>query len=179
VLQVAEHFRQALAFDELHGVEVDAAFLAHGVHVHDVRVVQRGGGAGLVFEPLQVTRIEHRGERQDLEGDAAAQRELLGLVDHAHAAAADLADQAEVAEFAETEGVGPLGFPGVIVARAQAGHHAGGGQQLAECGGVIGVTADELVDVRFDAALEQGDELFDDGVEDGIWRGRVSGVVHG
>ena len=37
-------------------------------------------------------------ERQDLEGDVAAQRFLLGLEDDPHAAPADLAEDAEVAE---------------------------------------------------------------------------------
>ena len=36
--------------------------------------------------------------RQHLEGDVPAQRDLLGLVDDAHAAAADLADDAVVAQ---------------------------------------------------------------------------------
>ena len=36
--------------------------------------------------------------RQKLEGDPAAERELLGLVDDAHAAPADLAEDAVVAQ---------------------------------------------------------------------------------
>ena len=56
------------------------------------------GGVGFVLEALQLPRVEHGGERQHLERDAAAERNLLGLVDDAHAAAADLAEDAEVAE---------------------------------------------------------------------------------
>ena len=39
-----DHFRQRLAVDELHGVEVDAALAADGVDRHDVGVVQLAGG---------------------------------------------------------------------------------------------------------------------------------------
>jgi hypothetical protein len=96
-----DDFGQAAAVDELHGVVVDGALAADGVDVDDVRVVQRGGRPGLVVEALQLPRVQRSGEGQHLEGHAAAQRELFGLVDHAHAAAADLPDDAEVAELAE------------------------------------------------------------------------------
>src|SRR3712207_7620591 len=44
------------------------------------------------------TLFRSGGERQHLQRDAPPQRHLDGLVDDAHAAAADLADQAEVAQ---------------------------------------------------------------------------------
>ena len=93
-----DHLRQALAFDELHRVVVDAAFAADRVDGDDVRVVERGGGAGFVLEAGELLLVEHRRERQHLQRDAAAERELLRFVDHAHAAAAELAEDAEVAE---------------------------------------------------------------------------------
>ena len=93
-----DHFRQALAFDELHRVVVDAAFAADRVDRDDVRVVERGGGAGFVLEAGQLLAVEHRGERQHLQRDAAAEGELLGFVDDAHAAAADFAQDAKVAQ---------------------------------------------------------------------------------
>ena len=83
---------QGPALDELHGVEVDAALAADGEDRDDVRVVQLRRGLGLVLEPLQLARVERGREGQHLQGHAAAQRDLLGLVDDAHAAAADLAD---------------------------------------------------------------------------------------
>ena len=95
-----DHLRQGLAVDELHGVEVDAALAADGVDRHDVGVVQLAGGVGFVAEACQSARVEHRREGQHLQGDSPAERDLLGLVDDAHAAAADLADDAEVAEHA-------------------------------------------------------------------------------
>ena len=89
---------ERLAIDELHGVEMDAAFAADGEDGHDVAVVQAGRRPRLVLEALQPPRVHRRGERQHLQRHAPAQRQLLRLVDHAHAAPADLADDAEVAE---------------------------------------------------------------------------------
>jgi hypothetical protein len=42
--------------------------------------------------------IAHKLRGQDLERDVAAQRNLLGLVDDAHTAVADLANDPEVAD---------------------------------------------------------------------------------
>jgi hypothetical protein len=83
--------------DELHGVVVDAPLAADRVHRHDVRVVELRGGLGLDAEPSDLAGVDRGGQRQDLQGDAAAQRALDGLVHDPHAAAADLADDAEVA----------------------------------------------------------------------------------
>ena len=96
--QLADHRGEGPAVDELHGVEVDAALAADRVDGHDVGVVQLGGGLGLVLEALQVLGVQRRGERQHLQRDAPAQGQLHGLVDDAHAAAADLADDLEIAQ---------------------------------------------------------------------------------
>ena len=94
---------QAAALDELHGVEGHAPLAADGVDRDDVRVVQAGGGLGLELEPLQLPRVHRRGNRQDLQRHAAAERDLLGLVDDPHAAPADLADDAEIAQHARAD----------------------------------------------------------------------------
>jgi hypothetical protein len=97
-LQVGDHGGQRLPVDELHGVEVNGSLAAHRVDVDDVRVVQRARRPRLVVEALQLARV-HRGRvRQHLQRHPPAQRHLLRLVDHPHAAATHLADQAEVAE---------------------------------------------------------------------------------
>ena len=98
VAQFADYIGQALAFDQLHRVKVGRAFGADGIHRDDVGVVEVGGGLGLVAEPLQVPRVQCRGQGQDLERDPAAEGQLLGLVHHAHAAAADFPEEAEVAQ---------------------------------------------------------------------------------
>ena len=61
-------------------------------------MVEQGGGLALDLEPLPLAGVEGRGAGQDLQRHATAQGELLGLVDDAHPAAADLADDPEVAE---------------------------------------------------------------------------------
>jgi hypothetical protein len=61
-------------------------------------VVQPGRGFGLTLEAADALGVEGRLGRQDLEGDVPAERFVDGLVDDAHAAAADLAEQAVLAE---------------------------------------------------------------------------------
>jgi hypothetical protein len=65
---------------------------------HDVGMVERAGGAGLILETIELLMVEHRSVRQYLESDSTPDGELLGFIDHAHAAATQLAENAEVAE---------------------------------------------------------------------------------
>ena len=104
--QPPDHVGQRAAVDELHGVEVDAALAADGEDRHDVGVVQARRRPRLVLEALQVARVHRRRERQHLQRHPPIQRDLLRLVDDAHAAPADLADDAEVAEDARRGRVG-------------------------------------------------------------------------
>ena len=62
----------------------------------DVRVVEARRGAGLVDEPLPGLGIGRESGRQELQGDPSVEAEVLGLVDDAHAAPAELADDAEL-----------------------------------------------------------------------------------
>src|SRR5206468_1841333 len=76
----------------------------------DVGVVELGRGLGLDVEPLELLGVGDGGEGEDLEGDAAVERELLGLVDDPHAAAAHLAEQVEIAQEAQARaGLADLG----------------------------------------------------------------------
>src|SRR5437764_689727 len=77
---------------------MDAAFAADAVDRDDVRMFERCGGAGFVLEALQLARVHGRGKRQHLESDATIEGDLLGFVNDAHAAAADFAQNAKVAE---------------------------------------------------------------------------------
>ena len=77
---------------------MDAALLADGVDGHDMLVVQLGSGAGFVLEALELARIHGQRKRQDFQGDAPPERDLLGLVHDAHAATADLAQDAKITQ---------------------------------------------------------------------------------
>ena len=112
--QLGDDQVQALALDELHGIEADIAVLADLEDRHDVGVVQPGRGAGLAAEPLLDQPVAGHLPRQDLQRHPAAQRDLLGLVDHAHAAPADLAEDPVVADLPQGRIRGP-GIPGLAV----------------------------------------------------------------
>ncbi len=167
-----EDFGHAAAFDELHGVEVDAALAADGVDRHDVGVVERGGGAGFVLEARKLPLVEHGGEGQHLERDAAAERELLGFVDHAHAAAADLAEDAEVAELAR-RGLVSLSAGRVELGLRQTRHCRHGGDQLSEGFSVFAVLACESFQVEAFSGDEAGCDLFEEAAELGVEGGGV------
>ena len=62
----------------------------------DVGMVQGGGGAGLTLEALERLRVLGYFVGQKLEGDKAAELDVLGFVDHTHPAAAELLDNAVV-----------------------------------------------------------------------------------
>ena len=109
--QLGDDRVQALALDKLHGVITDIAILADFVHGHDVGVMQSSGGAGLPAKPFLDQRVARHVARQDLECHPPAQRDLFGLVDDAHAAAADLAEDPEVADLVVPRDRG-LGSPG-------------------------------------------------------------------
>ena len=57
-----------------------------------------GRGPGFVLEPHQLLLVEHGREREHFQGHAAAERNLFGLVHDAHAAATELAEDAEIAQ---------------------------------------------------------------------------------
>ncbi len=81
--------------------EVELAIvLADLVDGDDVRVVEPGDGLGLVAEPADLVVGGQRGGPDHLQGDGAVQADLSGLVDDAHAAAAELGLDLVVAEIA-------------------------------------------------------------------------------
>ena len=77
---------------------MDPLRLADAEDGDDVRVVQPRGGLRLAMEAGHALGVEERRRGQDLERDATAERFLLGLVDDAHPAASDLADDPVVGE---------------------------------------------------------------------------------
>ena len=70
--------------------------LADFVDGADVGMVQGGGRTGLAPEALQSLRVLRDLVGKELEGDKATERGVLGLVNHAHPAAAELLDDAVV-----------------------------------------------------------------------------------
>ena len=64
----------------------------------DVGVLERGGRAGLALEPLERLRVARQLLGQELQRDAAAELQVLGLVDDAHAAAAELREDPVVGD---------------------------------------------------------------------------------
>ena len=177
----ADQVGEVLALDELHGVVVDAALAADGVDRHDVRVVQLRRRLGLVLEALQLPGVQRRRERQHLEGDAPAQRQLHRLVDDAHAAAADLADDAEIAERLRRAGASVAGVDGARRSAAGAVNHVEGVEVRRQLVGEVGEAADELAAVRPPPGLQRG-EVFLGGADQarvvvrrGVECGRASG----
>ena len=150
--QLLDDAGQGLALDELHGVMMHAAVAADGVDRDDVGVVQQRRGLGLDLESLELLGVGHGGEGQYLQRHAAVEGQLHGLVDDAHAAAADRAEQLVVPQGAEAR----TGFArggraaGVIGGRgaAQVGQLFEGGEQPTEVVGALGVMAGQGVGVN-------------------------------
>jgi hypothetical protein len=61
-------------------------------------MVQLGNRLGLAPESLHGIPVSYAGKTEDLQGHFAVERYLPGFIDHAHAAAADLAHDFEVAQ---------------------------------------------------------------------------------
>src|SRR5436190_869314 len=93
-----DELTQCEAFNELHGVKMDAAFAADKVDGDDVLMVQAGGGFGFVVKSLQLFLVHCGCEREHLEGYPPAERDLLRLVYHPHAATAHFMQEPEIAE---------------------------------------------------------------------------------
>ena len=122
-------------------------------------MMQQCGRLRFVLEAVQLLGIEGGGERQHLDGDTAIQRELLRLVNDAHAAAADLADETEIAQQGGHSTHGRLGLVGSAQrARGVRGrldaqrsddalHLPAAGQEIGQLVGEFGVSIEELAQV--------------------------------
>jgi len=64
---------------------MNTPFLTDREDGDDMRVAQLRRGAGLDLEPEDADRLERRGRGQHFEGDTAAERALLRLIDDSHA----------------------------------------------------------------------------------------------
>ena len=87
---------QSLAFQKLHGDEGFAILLANVVNGADVWMVQRGSCLRLALKAGQRLGIASHLIGQEFQGHKAVEAGVFGLVDHAHAAAAELFDDTVV-----------------------------------------------------------------------------------
>src|SRR5262249_40418662 len=149
--QLVEDGVEAEALNELHGVIRQAIVLADGEDGHDVRVVQLRRRPRLPLKALQRRWAPGGGPRYHLEGDAAAEGDLLRLVDHAHAAAAHLAEDAIVAQLPQRQALGGAPRPAqarralLLLDLFDLGQ---GGKQLANLVGELGVALGVLLHGR-------------------------------
>ncbi len=126
----AQLLRQAAAAAEFQREERPALVFADAVDLDDVGVVQAGDGLGLGLEAGQVVGAGVFARQDHLERDDAVEAALPGLVDDAHAAAADLAEQLVAGDgtaFAERRACRADGLGGRV--------GVGPGQQLGGRGG--------------------------------------------
>ena len=96
------------AFEKFHGDEGLIVVLADLVDRADVGVVQRRSGTGLAAETFERMRIAGNVSRKEFEGDKAAQADVFGLVDYAHASAAEFLDDAVVRDGLADHGPGRM-----------------------------------------------------------------------
>jgi hypothetical protein len=92
--------------DQLHGEVALAVVLAHLVERHDPGVVEQRHGLGLVLEPPQIVVVGQDAGLDHFKGHRPVETELAGLVDDAHAAAAQLAADLVVAEVGDPGAAG-------------------------------------------------------------------------
>ena len=87
---------QRLAFQELHHDEVLAFMRVDFVDGADVGMIQGGSSLGFPLKPLQLVSVLGHSFAEELQGDEPAQRGILRLVDHTHAAATELFQDLEM-----------------------------------------------------------------------------------
>src|SRR6059036_3061974 len=74
----------------------------------DVGMVEGGRGAGFTLEAFERLAIARKLLGQKLQGDAAAEARVFGLVHHAHAAAPELLEDAIVGDGLADHGGSPM-----------------------------------------------------------------------
>ena len=67
--------------DELHGQEVGAIVVFHGIDRDDVGMIQRGGGARLLLEAAEALLIGADLRGQHLDGDLTTEARIAGAID--------------------------------------------------------------------------------------------------
>src|SRR6266436_8669227 len=78
-----------LPLDQFHGEKVDAVAFFHGVHRHDVGMIESGYGASLAMEPNEAFRILRHLSGQNFDCHVAPQPGISGAVHLSHTTGAD------------------------------------------------------------------------------------------
>src|SRR6267378_7849378 len=95
------------AVEKLHSDETLAVVLADFINGANVGVVQSGSGASFAAETLESMRVTDQIVGEEFESDKAAEVGVFGLVDDAHAAAAQLFNDAVVRNGFADQGMAP------------------------------------------------------------------------
>ena len=157
--QLTDHVGQRRPVHELHSIVVHAAFTADGVDWKDIVLMKLSRSLGFVLESLELAGVEHGGKGQHLQRDTPIEGDLLGLIDHAHAPAADLAEDTEVPKGAGCGRLGGVEVEGVSLSRADQVEAV---EALGQLGGQVGVRGEELGTVERGAGLAGGEVLVDE-----------------
>jgi hypothetical protein len=83
-------FLESLPLDVIHDDVVGAGVRPNVVDCDDTQVVQRARCFGFLHEASVARRIGNKCTQQDLDGDQSVEARIMGLVDHTHAALAEL-----------------------------------------------------------------------------------------
>ena len=89
---------QRLALDQFQHQEEDAGVLLQAVNGGDVRVIQRSQQMTFALEASHALGVGGDLGPEDLDRDLAVQARVVGPIDHAHPALADLLDDPVMAE---------------------------------------------------------------------------------
>ena len=100
-----ESVLQRRALEVLHGDERSSVLLADVVDGADMWMAERRSGSGFTLKAAQRFGIARQISGDELERHGTVKPRILGLVDHAHPAAAELADDAVVRERLTDQGV--------------------------------------------------------------------------
>jgi hypothetical protein len=95
---VGEAMLERFAGEHLHHNEVASTGLGDFVDGADIRMIQRRRRTRLAAEALERQRVFRHLVRKKFQRDAAAKAQVLGLVDHTHAASAELLHDAVVGD---------------------------------------------------------------------------------
>src|SRR5262244_318908 len=90
---------QCLPIDKLHRNEVDSVAFADFMDGGDVRMVERGGGGGLLLEAVHSLSVGSQIGRQDFQCDVTVQAGIFSQINLTHSALAQLRADFVAAEF--------------------------------------------------------------------------------